>query len=123
MEFKDIIALTKAGWTKEEILMLAGGKAQSDEGNKEKDGGENEAGKSGTEGTKEAEPKKKEQDDEGTKAAKNAIQPDVLAGVIKQMQDLTAAIQASNIVGQSVDRVETETADDILANIINPKED
>lgn len=122
MDFKDIIALTKAGWTKEEILMLAGGKAQADEGSKEKDGGENEAGKSGAEGTKEAKPKKKEQDNEGTKAAKDTIQPDVLAGVMKQMQDLTAAIQASNIVGQSVDRVETETADDILANIINPKE-
>ena len=121
MELEDIIALTKAGFTKEDIMLLA--KGEKDDGDK-KDPEDKKAAPaaSGTDAgtdtgnsdSKGSEPKP------DTNGANSVYQNDVIERITKQLNDLTAAIQKSNIKGVAQDTKPEETAESILGGLINP---
>lgn len=121
MDLKDIIALTKAGFTKEEIMLLA--KGEKDDGDKKdpedkKDdpaaSGADEGTNTGNSDSKGSEPKP------DTNGANSVYQNDVIERITKQLNDLTAAIQKSNIKGVAQDTKPEETAESILGGLINP---
>lgn len=121
MDLEDIIALTKAGFTKEEIMLLA--KGEKDDGDKKdpEDKKDDPAANSTDTGTdtgnsdsKGSEPKP------DTNGANSVYQNDVIERITKQLNDLTAAIQKSNIKGVAQDTKPEETAESILGGLINP---
>ena len=121
MDLKDIIALTKAGFTKEEIMLLA--KGEKDDGDKKdpEDKKDDPAASNTAAGTdtgnsdsKGSEPKP------DTNGANSVYQNDVIERIIKQLNDLTATIQKSNIKGVAQDTKPEETAESILGGLINP---
>ena len=150
MDLEDIIALTKAGFTKEDIMLLA--KGEKDDGDKKdpEDKKDDPAASSTDTGTdtgnsdsKGSEPKP---DTNGansvyqndvieritnpfngakipfidTNGANSVYQNDVIERIIKQLNDLTATIQKSNIKGVAQDTKPEETAESILGGLINP---
>lgn len=121
MDLEDIIALTKAGFTKEDIMLLA--KGEKDDGDKKdpEDKKDDPAASSTDEGTdtgnsdsKGSEPKP------DTNGANSVYQNDVIERITKQLNDLTAAIQKSNIKGVAQDTKPEQTAESILGGLINP---
>lgn len=121
MDLKDVIALTKAGFTKEEIMLLA--KGVKDDGDKKdpEDKKDDPAASSTDAGTdtgnsdsKGSEPKP------DTDGANSIYQNDVIERITKQLNDLTAAIQKSNIKGVAQDTKPEQTAESILGGLINP---
>lgn len=121
MDLKDIIALTKAGFTKEDIMLLA--KGVKDDGDKKdpEDKKDDTAASSTDAGTdtgnsdsKGSEPKP------DTDGANSVYQNDVIERITKQLNDLTAAIQKSNIKGVAQDTKPEQTAESILGGLINP---
>ena len=121
MGLEDIIALTKAGFTKEDIMLLA--KGEKDDGDKKdpKDKKDDTAASSTDAGTdtgnsdsKGSEPKP------DTDGANSVYQNDVIERITKQLNDLTAAIQKSNIKGVAQDTKPEQTAESILGGLINP---
>lgn len=121
MDLEDIIALTKAGFTKEDIMLLA--KGVKDDGDKKdpEDKKDDTAGSGTDAGTdtgnsdsKGSEPKP------DTNGANSVYQNDVIERITKQLNDLTAAIQKSNIKGVAQDTKPEETAESILGGLINP---
>lgn len=121
MDLEDIIALTKAGFTKEDIMLLA--KGEKDDGDKKdpEDKKDDPAASSTDAGTdtgnsdsKGSEPKP------DTNGANSVYQNDVIERITKQLNDLTAAIQKSNIKGVAQDTKPEQTAESILGGLINP---
>lgn len=121
MDLEDIIALTKAGFTKEDIMLLA--KGEKDDGDKKdpEDKKDDPAANSTDAGTdtgnsdsKGSEPKP------DTNGANSVYQNDVIERITKQLNDLTAAIQKSNIKGVAQDTKPEQTAESILGGLINP---
>lgn len=121
MDLEDLIALTKAGFTKEDIMLLA--KGVKDDGDKKdpEDKKDDPAASSTDTGTdtgnsdsKGSEPKP------DTNGANSVYQNDVIERITKQLNDLTAAIQKSNIKGVAQDTKPEQTAESILGGLINP---
>lgn len=121
MDLEDLIALTKAGFTKEDIMLLA--KGVKDDGDKKdpEDKKDDPAASSTDAGTdtgnsdsKGSEPKP------DTNGANSVYQNDVIERITKQLNDLTAAIQKSNIKGVAQDTKPEQTAESILGGLINP---
>lgn len=121
MDLEDLIALTKAGFTKEDIMLLA--KGVKDDGDKKdpEDKKDDPAASSTAAGTdtgnsdsKGSEPKP------DTDGANSVYQNDVIERITKQLNDLTAAIQKSNIKGVAQDTKPEQTAESILGGLINP---
>ena len=121
MDLKDVIALTKAGFTKEEIMLLAKG-VKDDGDKKDPEDKKDEPAASGTAAgtdpgnsdSKGSEPKP------DTNGANSVYQNDVIERITKQLNDLTAAIQKSNIKGVAQDTKPEQTAESILGGLINP---
>lgn len=121
MDLKDVIALTKAGFTKEEIMLLAKG-VKDDGDKKDPEDKKDEPAASGTDAgtdpgnsdSKGSEPKP------DTNGANSVYQNDVIERITKQLNDLTAAIQKSNIKGVAQDTKPEQTAESILGGLINP---
>ena len=101
MNAENILKLVDAGFTKEEILALAG-----------------------TAQPTEAEPPKNEQPEPEPEPEKPA-QPDPnetrYNELLEAMQKLTGAIQAGNILNSSNREEPQLSAEDILAEVVNPK--
>lgn len=121
MDLEDIIALTKAGFTKEEIMLLAKGEKGDGDKKDPEDKKDDPAASSTDAGTdtgnsdsKGSEPKP------DTNGANSVYQNDVIERITKQLNDLTAAIQKSNIKGVAQDTNPEQTAESILGGLINP---
>lgn len=121
MDLEDIIALTKAGFTKEEIMLLAKGEKGDGDKKDPEDKKDDPAASSTDAGTdtgnsdsKGSEPKP------DTNGANSVYQNDVIERITKQLNDLTAAIQKSNIKGVAQDTKPEQTAESILGGLINP---
>lgn len=121
MDLEDIIALTKAGFTKEEIMLLAKGEKGDGDKKDPEDKKDDPAANSTDAGTdtgnsdsKGSEPKP------DTNGANSVYQNDVIERITKQLNDLTAAIQKSNIKGVAQDTKPEQTAESILGGLINP---
>lgn len=121
LDLEDLIVLIKAGFTKEDIKLLA--KGVKDDGDKKdpedkKDdpaASNTDAGTdTGNSDSKGSEPKP------DTNGANSVYQNDVIERITKQLNDLTAAIQKSNIKGVAQDTKPEETAESILGGLINP---
>lgn len=121
MDLEDLIALTKAGFTKEDIMLLAKG-VKDDGDKKDSEDKKDDTAASGTDAgtdtgnsdSKGSEPKP------DTNGANSVYQNDVIERITKQLNDLTAAIQKSNIKGVAQDTNPEETAESILGGLINP---
>ena len=100
MDLEDIIALTKAGFTKEEIMLLA--KGVKDDGDK-----------------KDPEDKKDDPAASNTDGGTDPGNSDS-KGSEPKPDTLTASIQKSNIKGVSQDTKPEQTAESILGGLINP---
>lgn len=103
MKFDEIMKLTEAGWTKDEILALAGIERAQEPPKEEEP----------KEPPKEEEPKVPPQDP--PKEDPNASKLD---SIISKLESITSGIQAANIRGSRMP--ERETAEEALARIINP---
>lgn len=121
MDLEDIIALTKAGFTKEDIMLLAKGEKGDGDKKDPEDKKDDPAANSTDAGTdtgnsdsKGSEPKP------DTNGANSVYQNDVIERITKQLNDLTAAIQKSNIKGVAQDTKPEQTAESILGGLINP---
>lgn len=121
LKLEELIVLTKAGFTKEDIKLLA--KGVKDDGDKKdpedkKDdpaaSSTDPAADTGNSDSKGSEPKP------DTNGANSVYQNDVIERITKQLNDLTAAIQKSNIKGVAQDTKPEETAESILGGLINP---
>lgn len=100
MKIDDIIALTKAGFTKEEIMQLETGEAPKEEANNNE---QNEASSIQPEPQKEPAPVKEDPR---------------IDTVIEKLEKLTSGME--NLALKNTQMPERETADDALARIINP---
>lgn len=121
MDLEDLIALTKAGFTKEDIMLLAkgvkddGDKKDSEDKKDDPTASSTDAGTdTGNSDSKGSEPKP------DTNGANSVYQNDVIERITKQLNDLTAAIQKSNIKGVAQDTKPEQTAESILGGLINP---
>lgn len=101
MKLDEIMKLTEAGWTKDEIIALAGIE-RAQEAPKE-------------EAPKEEAPKEETPKEETPKEDPNASKLD---SIISKLESITSGIQAANIRGSRMP--ERETAEEALARIINP---
>lgn len=93
MKLDDMVTLAQAGFTKKEILAIAGDKQDP------------------------AGPEKKKQ--EQPPAENGNAQGDQMAQILKAMQDLTAAVQANGLKG-AAHGDEDMSDDEILAQILMP---
>lgn len=121
MDLEDLIALTKAGFTKEDIMLLA--KGVKDDGDKKdpEDKKDDPAASSTDGGTDPGNPDSKGSEPKpDTNGANSVYQNDVIERITKQLNDLTAAIQKSNIKGVAQDTKPEQTAESILGGLINP---
>lgn len=121
LDLEDLIVLIKAGFTKEDIKLLAKG-VKDDGDKKDPEDKKDDPAASNTDGgtdtgnsdSKGSEPKP------DTNGANSVYQNDVIERITKQLNDLTAAIQKSNIKGVAQDTKPEETAESILGGLINP---
>lgn len=102
MKLDEIMKLTEAGWTKDEIIALAGIERAQEPPKVEEPPKEEELPK---------EPPKDETPKEDPNASK-------LDSIISKLESITSGIQAANIRGSRMP--ERETAEEALARIINP---
>ena len=105
MNTENILKLVDAGFTKEEILALAG-TAQPKEAEPPKD-------EPASQPEPEPEPEKKPAQPDPNEERYNEL--------LAAMQKLTGAIQASNIQNSSNREEPQLSAEDILAEVVNPK--
>lgn len=101
MKLDEIMKLTEAGWTKDEIIALAGIERAQEPPKEEEPPKEKEL----------KEPPKDETPKEDPNASK-------LDSIISKLESITSGIQAANIRGSRMP--ERETAEEALARIINP---
>ena len=121
MDLEDIIALTKAGFTKEEIMLLAKGEKGDGDKKDPEDKKDDPAASSTDAGTDTGNSDSKGSESKpDTNGANSVYQNDVIERITKQLNDLTAAIQKSNIKGVAQDTKPEQTAESILGGLINP---
>lgn len=98
----DVLALAKAGFTREEIAAILGSKPEPEQ----------------TSSQPEPEQKPEPKPEPEKKPEPATSQPDLLAQLLSKFDGLQSAIQANAVMSSK--QPEPETADQILASIIRP---
>lgn len=109
MELKDLLELTRAGWSKAEIMQLFGGSAKN-----EKQDIEDIPGDDPEEAPKEPEETPKE----SVEAPKPSLTDQKVDELIAKLDKLSSGIQKGNLRGSR--QPMQESVEDALASIINP---
>ena len=118
MNIETIIKLLDAGYTKDEIKNMSSGSGDPEPGKKEPEKKEPEKKE-----PEKKEPEKKEpekQDPEKQDPEKTEKNDDMLKLLVSKFEELTSAIQDSNIKSSNNKTPEQTAPEELLANIVKP---
>lgn len=115
MNISDILELTKAGWTKEEIIALA----KVNDAEKIEHPEPNEEPKPEPKEKKEEPKPESKEEKEEQKPEPNETEKLLKALGIK-LEAMTSAFQNSNVANMEQEKANVLTADDVVAQMINP---